>query len=111
MSIAEKLLDEPTLALLASISAENGREHFHVYPKSVNTAKFIEWLHELRQLSGDDKICLFLDNLSSHTCDESKAAMRELGFRWCFNVPYSPEWNPIELVFSKLKHTFKVLRA
>ena len=46
-----------------------------------------------------------------HTSDESKAAMRELGFRWCYNVSYSPEWNPIELTFSIVKREFKKLRA
>ena len=109
--IDEARLREPTLALIAAISAEKGREHFKIYPKSVNTARFVEWLSELRNLTQGDKICLFLDNLSSHTCDESKKTMRDLGFRWCFNVAYSPEWNPIELIFSKVKHNFKVLRA
>ena len=37
--------------------------------------------------------------------------MKELGFRIVFNVPYSPEYNPIELTFSKLKHKFRALRA
>ena len=34
-----------------------------------------------------------------------------LGFRFIFNVPYSPEYIPIEFVFSKVKQRFKVLRA
>ena len=37
--------------------------------------------------------------------------MRELEFRWIFNVAYSPEYNPIELTFSMLKKNFKALRA
>ena len=37
--------------------------------------------------------------------------MRELGFKWIFNVSYSPEYNPIELIFSKVKREFKRLRA
>ena len=37
--------------------------------------------------------------------------MRELGFRWIYNAAYSPEYNPIELVFSKVKQKFKALRA
>ena len=37
--------------------------------------------------------------------------MKELGFRWIFNVAYSPEWNPIEHTFSMLKKNFKALRA
>ena len=66
---------------------------------------------ELRERTGEDKVCLFMDQLSAHTSEKAKATMRELGFRWVYNVAYSPQWNPIELVFSKVKHTFKVLRA
>ena len=73
--------------------------------------KFKEWLKELRERSGDDKIALFMDNLNVHTSDDAKEAMRELGFRWIYNVPYSPEYNPIELTFSQLKHNFRALRA
>ena len=52
-----------------------------------------------------------MDQLGVHTSNESKGIMRDLGFRWIYNVSYSPQWNPIELVFSKLKHTFKKLRT
>ena len=37
--------------------------------------------------------------------------MRELGIRYIYNRSYSPELNPIELVFSKIKHTFRKFRA
>ena len=37
--------------------------------------------------------------------------MRELGFRWIYNMSYSPEWNPIELMFLIIKREFKRLRA
>ena len=37
--------------------------------------------------------------------------MKRLGFRFIFNVPYSPQYNPIELVFSQFKAKFKALRA
>ena len=37
--------------------------------------------------------------------------MRERGFRWVYNVPYSPDYNPIEMVFAQIKAYFKALRA
>ena len=52
-----------------------------------------------------------MDNLPVHTSEASKDVMRELGFRWAWSPPYSPEYNPIEMVFSKLKASFKRLRA
>ena len=54
-------LNEPTLALLASISKEKGLEHFQIFEKSVDIPKFKEWLRELRRQNTDDKICLFMD--------------------------------------------------
>ena len=104
-------LNEPTLAMVSAISKENGQEHYKIYPKSVNTERFIEYLRELRLRTGHEKVALFMDNLSSHTAEDTKKAMRELEFRWIFNVPYSPEYNPIELTFSMLKRNFKALRA
>lgn len=52
-----------------------------------------------------------MDNLTAHTSNKSKDAMRELGFRYIYNVAYSPDFNPIEFVFSKIKHRFRCLRA
>ena len=52
-----------------------------------------------------------MDNLSVHTLDRAKAAMKEHGFRWVLNVPYRCELNPIEFVFSQVKANFRKLRA
>ena len=52
-----------------------------------------------------------MDNLSTHTSEKSKAEMARLGFRYIYNVPYSPDFNPIEFVFSKVKQKFRTLRA
>ena len=65
----------------------------------------------MRSLNGNEKIALIMDNLAAHRSDKSKAEMARLGFRGIFNVPYSPEYNPIEFVFSKVKQKFRTLRA
>ena len=104
-------LNEPTLALLSSISKEKGQELFMIFERSVDIPKFKEWLLRLREENGDDKICLFMDQLSAHTSKKSKAAMRSLAFRYVYNVAYSPDYNPIESVFSKVKQSFRALRA
>ena len=65
-------LNEPTLAVLSAISKEKGQEHFKVFDNSVNVAKFKQYLKELRDRNGTDKIALFLDNLSAHRSEKSK---------------------------------------
>ena len=104
-------LQEPTLAVLAAISKEKGQEHYRIFENSVNIQKFKQYLQELRNLNGEEKIALFMDNLSAHRSEKSKVEMGRLGFRCIFNVPYSPEFNPIEFVFSKVKQKFRSLRA
>ena len=89
--------------MLSAISKEKGQEHYRIYKDSVNVQKFKEYLHELRARNGNEKIALFMDNLAAHKSEKSKVEMAKLGFRCIFNVPYSPEYNPIEFVFSKVK--------
>ena len=98
--IDQAQLNEPTLAALAGISKEKGMEHFEIYDFSVNIDKFILYLDKVREANPEDKICLFMDNLSVHTSDRAKTAMRERGFRWVYNMAYSPDTNPIEFIFS-----------
>ena len=86
-------------------------EHFQIFEKSVNVDKFKEYIAGLISANNDDKICLFMDNLSAHTSERSKEGMREAGFRWIFNVPYECQYNVIELTFSQIKRSFKALRA
>jgi transposase len=47
---------------------------------------------------------VILDNLGSHKGQAVRKAIRAAGARLLFLPPYSPDLNPIEQVFSKLKH-------
>ena len=62
-------------------------------------------LHSETQLAptlppGDVNI---LDTLSSHKSPKAADAMREVGAWFLFLPPYSPDLNPIEMAFAKLK--------
>ncbi len=48
-----------------------------------------------------------LDNLGSHKGKAVRKAIRAIGARLLFLPPYSPDLNPIEQVFSKLKHLMR----
>jgi transposase len=47
---------------------------------------------------------VILDNLGSHKGKTAKAAVRARGAHLIFLPPYSPDLNPIEQLFSKVKH-------
>lgn len=46
---------------------------------------------------------IILDNLSSHKSPKAANAMRAIGAWFLFLPPYSPDLNPIEMAFAKLK--------
>ena len=47
---------------------------------------------------------VILDNLGSHKGHRTRCAIREAGAHLLFLPPYSPDLNPIEQLFAKLKH-------
>ena len=62
---------------------------------------------------------VLMDNLSSHKASRIRQLIESVGARLEFLPPYSPDWNPIELCWSKIKtvlrtakaHTFETLVA
>jgi transposase len=54
---------------------------------------------------------VIMDNLGSHRGKAVRKAIREAGARLLFLPKYSPDLNPIEQVFAKLKHLLRKARA
>ena len=50
---------------------------------------------------------VILDNLGSHKGKPARNAIRAKGAHLMFLPPYSPDLNPIEQVFAKLKHLMR----
>jgi len=50
---------------------------------------------------------VIMDNLGSHRGQAIRSAIRSTGARLVFLPPYSPDLNPIEQVFAKLKHLMR----
>jgi transposase len=54
---------------------------------------------------------VIMDNLGSHKGHAVRTAIRKAGARLFFLPPYSPDLNPIEMVFSKLKSGLRKAQA
>ena len=50
---------------------------------------------------------VIFDNLGSHKGKSARDAIRAMGAHLLFLPPYSPDLNPIEQVFAKLKHLIR----
>ena len=54
---------------------------------------------------------VIMDNLSSHKSERAEKAIRSKGAWLLFLPPYSPDLNPIEMAFSKLKAHLRATAA
>ena len=52
-----------------------------------------------------------LDNLSAHKRERARTAVEAAGARLLFLPPYSPDFNPIELAFAKVKERLRAAAA
>ena len=78
-----------------------------VLDQPINGQSFVDYVEQflVPTLSPGDVV--IMDNLSSHKTPAARAAIRSAGARLLFLPPYSPDLNPIEQVFAKLKHLMR----
>jgi len=92
--------------VIAAMSEEKGIIHVRIQPQTVDSYDFSEYLLRLTQKLRNVPIALFMDNASIHKSKTVKPYYEERNIKPIFNVPYSPDFNPIEAVFSKVKRLF-----
>jgi transposase len=88
--------------LLASMSSE-GMGPTLAVEGSANKAVFeayVEWVLAPSLRAGQ---VVVMDNLSAHKGEEVRELIEERGCELLFLAPYSPDYNPIEEAFSKIK--------
>jgi transposase len=68
------------------------------------------FIRNLRKKHGKGPIAIYADNLMVHKCNDAMALYRELDILMIWAPAYSPEYNPIEYIFSKLKGASKKMR-
>jgi transposase len=97
-----------TTTLIAALDG-NGVRCSTVVDGAVNGDVFEAFVRQVllpRLTSGD---VVILDNLSSHRRAGTQVLIESVGAQLLFLPPYSPDLNPIELVFSKVKQLLRSL--
>ena len=97
-----------TTTLIAALDS-NGVRCSTVVDGAVNGDVFEAFVKQvlLPQLTVGDVV--ILDNLSSHRRASIRTLIESAGAQLLFLPPYSPDLNPIELVFSKIKQLLRSL--
>ena len=73
----------------------------------VNSESFRAWVERFLVPTLAPGDIVVLDNLGSHKGRAVRAAIRAAGAHLLFLPPYSPDLNPVEQVFAKLKHLLR----
>jgi len=68
-----------------------------------NAHLFNQWLEELLCPVLHDNHVVVMDNAAFHKSNKTQELIEQAGATLLFLPPYSPDFNPIELAFSKLK--------
>ena len=74
-----------------------------VFDGPINGASFLAYVTQILVPTLAPGDIVVMDNLGSHKGRAVRAAIRKTGARLFFLPPYSPDLNPIEQVFAKLK--------
>jgi transposase len=77
----------------------------------INGEVFLAWVREALVPALRPGQIVIMDNLGSHRSKAVRSAIRKAGAKLLFLPKYSPDLNPIEQVFSKLKHGLRKAKA
>ncbi len=77
----------------------------------INGEVFLAWVRESLVPTLKSGQIVIMDNLGSHRGKAVRQAIRQAGAKLLFLPKYSPDLNPIEQVFSKLKHLLRKAQA
>jgi len=77
----------------------------------INKVSFIAYIEQVLGPTLRPGDLVVADNLGCHRSREVRAALRAVGARLMLLPKYSPDLNPIEQVFAKLKHLLRKAQA
>jgi transposase len=96
----------PNVTLLAALTPE-GIGPAVALPGAVDGAAFVVYAQQMLAPRLRPGQVVVLDNLSAHKCEEARTAVEAVGARLLFLPAYSPDFNPIELAFAKIKERLR----
>ncbi|TWA26361.1 transposase [Sinorhizobium medicae] len=99
-----------TMTFVAALRADRVSAPF-ILDGPINGERFRIYVQQVLvpELKAGDIV--ILDNLGSHKGQEIRAAIRKAGARLFFLPKYSPDLNPIEKLFAKIKHWLREAQA
>ena len=76
----------------------------------MNAATFEAWIEQFLIPDMPKNAVVVMDNLSAHKGERTRELIEAAGGEVLYLPPYSPDLNPIEQAFSKLKHWLRAAK-
>ena len=106
LKITKHSRNKERLTLLSSISKDSIK--YKIINGSVNSDIYIDFINDIKSYVKDRNIVQ--DNARIHHSKKVKEFAKNNNINMVYNPAYSPEFNPIELIFHKLKIEYRKLK-
>ena len=104
-------LNTPKNTTILSSIRLNGETAYTTYQGGTTKDKFIDYLKNVLAPTLDKNDIVIMDNMRTHHAKDVQKIVKELKMNVIFLPPYSPDFNPIEKMWSKIKSILRKLRS
>ena len=104
-------LNTPQNTTILSSVRYNGETVYTVYQGGTTSDKFSDYLKNILAPTLHKNDIVVMDNMRTHRSKEVKKVIEELKINVVYLPPYSPDFNPIEKMWSKIKSILRKLKA
>ena len=110
-SVDNMPLNTPKNTTILSSIRLNGETAYTTYQGGTTKDKFIDYLKNVLAPTLDKNDIVIMDNMRTHHAKDVQKIFEELKMNVIFLPPYSPDFNPIEKMWSKIKSILRKLRS
>ena len=100
----------PQTSIISALSLE-GAEATMTIEGAVDTDTFNAYIEQVLRPTIRTGDVIVLDNLSAHRASRLETIAEECGAQVLWLAPYSPDYSPIELMWSKIKTAVRAAKA
>lgn len=104
-------INTPTTTTILSSIRANGKMAYTTYMGGTTAERFRDYLEKVLLPTLDENAVIIMDNMRLHHAKDVTTFLNERGVQYLYLPPYSPDLNPIEKLWSKLKSILRKLKV
>ena len=102
-SVDSAPLNKPKNTTILSCVRLNGETAYTIYQGGTTSERFTKYLKTVLIPTLEPDSVVVMDNMRSHHTEAVKSLLEQARVHYAYLPPYSPDLNPIEKMWSKLK--------